>query len=136
MPTTYLWKVFVYMWLRLYCRVMVMFLFMIKVLNGHFMVTAINIDMVIDYVMVADVVMVRILVMVMFAIKVRVMVMVMVMAMVVVKLKVTVYKLVLYRDMKKGEQAALDILDTTGQKVELLSLDLADTGDLSTFEVP
>ena len=58
------------------------------------------------------------------------------MAMVVVKLKVTVYKLVLYRDMKKGEQAALDILDTTGQKVELLSLDLADTGDLSTFEVP
>ena len=62
--------------------------------------------------------------------------MVMDMAMVVVKLKVTVYKLVLYRDMKKGEQAALDILDTTGQKVELLSLDLADTGDLSTFEVP
>ena len=61
--------------------------------------------------------------------------MVMDMAMVVVKLKVTVYKLVLYRDMKKGEQAALDILDTTGQKVELLSLDLADTGDLSTFEV-
>ena len=48
-----------------------MFLFMIKVLNGHFMVTAINIDMVIDYVMVADVVVVRILVMVMFAIKVR-----------------------------------------------------------------
>ena len=62
--------------------------------------------------------------------------MVMDMAMVVVKLKVTVYKLVLYRDMKKGEQAALDILDTTGLKVELLSLDLADTGDLSTFEVP
>ena len=61
--------------------------------------------------------------------------MVMDMAMVVVKLKVTVYKLVLYRDMKKGEQADLDILDSTGQKVELLSLDLANTGDLSTFEV-
>jgi short-subunit dehydrogenase len=32
------------------------------------------------------------------------------------------------RDMKKGEEAAKDILLTTGNKVELLPLDLADTG--------
>jgi hypothetical protein len=32
------------------------------------------------------------------------------------------------RDMKKGEEAAKDILLTTGNQVELLPLDLADTG--------